>query len=84
MEEWSFEVEWSQILCSLVGLTKTHTEVFLLRHITTLISIQARIIFFKDISCLLSLWPIKMSDSLYGVQENDNRYICPSGYCLSP
>ena len=52
MEEWSFEVEWSQILCSLVGFNKTDTELFLLRHITTLTSIQARIIFFKDISCL--------------------------------
>ena len=28
MEEWSFEVEWSQILCSLVGFTKTNTELF--------------------------------------------------------
>ena len=53
MEEWSFEVEWSQMLCSLVGFTKTNTELFLLRHITTLTSIQARIIFFKDISCLI-------------------------------
>ena len=34
MEEWGFEVEWSQILCSLVGFTKTNTELFLLRHMT--------------------------------------------------
>ena len=27
--EWSFEVGWSQILCSLVGFTKTNTELFL-------------------------------------------------------
>ena len=33
------------------GFTKTNTELFLLRHITTLTSIQARIISFKDISC---------------------------------
>ena len=45
MEEWSFEVEWSQILCSLVGFTKTNTE----RHFTTLTSIQAWIIFFLKI-----------------------------------
>ena len=37
----------------LVGFTKINTELFLLRHITTLTSIQARIIFFKDISCSL-------------------------------
>ena len=54
VEEWSFEVEWSQILCSLVGFTKTNTELFLLQHITTLTSIQARIIFIKDISCFHS------------------------------
>ena len=29
VEKWSFEVEWSQILCSLVGFTKTNTELFL-------------------------------------------------------
>ena len=40
-------MEWSQILCSLVGFTKTNTGLFLLRHITTLTSIQARIIFLK-------------------------------------
>ena len=52
MEKWSFEVEWSQILCKIVvGFNKTNTELFLLRHITTLTSIQAQIIFFKDISC---------------------------------
>ena len=51
MMEWSFEVEWSQILCSLVGFTKTKTELFLLQHITTLTSIQAQIIFFQEISC---------------------------------
>ena len=34
MEEWIFEVEWSQILCSLVGFTITNTELFLLRHMT--------------------------------------------------
>ena len=38
------------LLCSLVGFTKTNTELFLLRHMTTLTSIQAGIIFFKDIS----------------------------------
>ena len=54
MEEWSFEVEWSQILCSLVGFTKANTELFLLQHITTLTSIEARIIFLKDISCFQS------------------------------
>ena len=27
--EWSFEVEWSQMLCSLVGFTETNTELFL-------------------------------------------------------
>ena len=42
---------WSQILCKIVGFTKTNIELFLLRHITTLTSIQARIIFFKGISC---------------------------------
>ena len=26
-------MEWSQILCSLVGFTKTNTELFLLQHI---------------------------------------------------
>ena len=46
--EWSFEVEWSQILCSLVALIQ---KLLLLQHITTLTSIQAWIIFFKDISC---------------------------------
>ena len=40
-------MEWSQILCSLVGSTKTNTELFLLPHITTLTSIQTRIIFIK-------------------------------------
>ena len=52
MEECSFEVKWNQILGSLVGFTKTNSENFLLRYITTLTFIQARIIFFKDISCL--------------------------------
>ena len=40
-------MEWSQILCSLVGFTKTNTELFLLRQIATLTSIQARIILLK-------------------------------------
>ena len=53
MEEGSFEVEWSHILCSLVAFTKKNSELFLLRNIITLTSIQARIIFFKDISCFL-------------------------------
>ena len=43
----SIEVEWSHILCSLVGFTKTNTELFLLRHITNFTSIQAGIIFLK-------------------------------------
>ena len=34
-------------LCSLVSFIKTNTELFLLRHITTLTSIQARIILLK-------------------------------------
>ena len=49
VEEWNFEVERRQILCSLAGFTKTNTELFLLQHITTLTSIQARIIFFLKI-----------------------------------
>ena len=47
MEESSFEIEWSQILWSLVGFIKTNAKLFLLRHITTPTSIQARIIFLK-------------------------------------
>ena len=39
-------MEWSQILCCLVGFTKINTDLFLERHITTLTSIQALIIFF--------------------------------------
>ena len=44
-------MEWSQIFCSLINFTKTNFKFSLYRHITTLTSIQARIVFFKDISC---------------------------------
>ena len=54
MDEWSFEVEWSQTLCSVVGFTKTNTELILYRHVTTLTSIQARIIFFLKIFLVIS------------------------------
>ena len=47
-------MEWSQILCCLeyVGFTKTNTELFVLRHITTLTSIQVQIIFLIYFCCL--------------------------------
>ena len=64
MEEWSLEVEWSQIFRSLVGLNKTNTELFLNDIITTLTSIQARISFFKDIPCLC-YFKVKISLELY-------------------
>ena len=44
-----------QILGSLINFTKTNFKLFLYDIITTLTSIQARTIFFKDISCLILL-----------------------------
>ena len=52
MEEWSFEVGWSQILCSLVGFTKTNVATYY----KTYFHSSADYLFFKDISCLFILF----------------------------
>ena len=50
MEEWSFEVEWSQILCSLVaGFTRTNTELFLQHSLP----FKRGLSFVKDISHII-------------------------------